>query len=369
LIDSLLQILVFQRLFNIFRKTKFNEKKIMFVDYAEVKLIAGIGGSGCMAFHREKYVPNGGPSGGDGGRGSHIIFEANENLSTLMDIRYQKITKGKRGEHGKGSTQHGKNAQDLIIKVPVGTVVKNKETGEVIADFVKHTQQHIIAKGGRGGKGNARFATPTDRAPRKWEYGRDGEEIDIILEVKLFADVGLVGYPNAGKSTLLSVLSGAKPKIADYPFTTLEPQLGIIEHNFRTFVMADIPGIIEGASEGKGLGHKFLRHIERTKTIAYVIDGNEEDVYQVYLTLKNELTNYSKILSEKPAIIIITKADSYNKEDLNLKKFKKIPVHVISSVARQNLDVLRDSLWTMIQEGREIYDIEPEDDEKDQFNF
>ena len=341
----------------------------MFVDYAEVKLIAGTGGSGCMAFHREKYVPNGGPSGGDGGRGGHIIFEANENLSTLMDIRYKRITKGKRGEHGRGSTQHGKNAEDIIIKVPVGTVVKNKETGEVIADFVKHEQRNIISRGGRGGRGNARFATPTDRAPRKWEYGRDGEEIDVILEVKLFADVGLVGYPNAGKSTLLSVLSGAKPKIADYPFTTLEPQLGIIEHNFKTFVMADIPGIIEGASEGKGLGHKFLRHIERTKTIAYVIDGNEEDITKVYKTLKKELNNYSKILSEKPALLIITKADSFEKKELKIKKIKDIPVIIISSVARENLDNLKDDLWAMIEKGREIYDIEPEGDESDQFDF
>jgi GTP-binding protein len=343
----------------------------MFIDYAEIKVIAGAGGSGCLAFLREKYVPDGGPSGGDGGNGSSIYMQADSNLTTLMDIRYKRIYKGDRGQHGMGSNMHGKKARNITIKVPVGTIVKDKETGDVLFDFIAHGQKELIAKGGRGGRGNARFATATNRAPRKWEYGRDGEEVDLIIEMKLFADIGLVGFPNAGKSTLLSVMSAARPKIADYPFTTLEPQLGIINcYDIDQIVMADIPGIIEGASEGKGLGHKFLKHIERTKTIAYVIDGNEEDIASVFQTLQAELKNYSPILSEKPALVIITKADSYVAADLDLPSFGDYKHIVISSVARENLTPLLDMLWEMVKEGREIYDVDYEDDKaSDEFDF
>lgn len=341
----------------------------MFIDYAEVTLLAGIGGSGCMAFHREAYNATGGPSGGDGGKGGSIYFQADSNLATLMDVRYQRIYRAKRGEHGKGSHMHGRKAANITVKVPVGTIIKNKETNEVIVDFTHHEQKELIAKGGRGGRGNARFATATNRAPRKWEYGREGDELEVIIEMKLFADIGLVGYPNAGKSTLLSVMSAARPKIADYPFTTLEPQLGIINcYDVDSIVMADIPGIIDGAADGKGLGHKFLKHIERTKTIAYVIDGNEENISKVYKTLKKELHKYSRILSEKPSIVIITKADSYDKNELKLPNFDGNKNIVISSLARENLDHLKDILWENVKKGREMYDIK--DDKKDaNFDF
>ena len=342
----------------------------MFIDYAEVKLIGGIGGSGCMAFHREKYVSQGGPSGGDGGNGGNIIFLADENLSTLMDFKYKREYKAKRGEHGKGSHMHGKRGADIIVKVPIGTIVKNIDSDEVIADFVRHGQKEKIAKGGRGGRGNARFATPSNRIPRKWEYGRDGDEINVSLEVKLFADVGLVGYPNAGKSTLLSALSGAKPKIADYPFTTLEPKLGIIEYHYDSFVMADIPGIIEGAAEGKGLGHQFLRHIERTKSIAYIIDASEEKIEETLTTLRSELENYSKLLTEKPCILILTKSDLIEPSLLEIDFKDKIETVLISAVTRDNLDTLKEALYKKVKEGQEMLDDDEEKlSEKDDFNF
>ena len=328
----------------------------MFVDYAEVQLTAGVGGSGCMAFHREKYVSQGGPSGGDGGNGGSIYFQADENLSTLMDVRYRRFYNAKRGEHGKGSHMHGKNGPNMIIKVPVGTIVKNIESDEIIADFVTHKQKVLIAKGGRGGRGNAKFATASNRIPRKWEYGRDGDSFKASLEVKLFADIGLVGYPNAGKSTLLSVISGATPKIADYPFTTLEPKLGIVQHNYDSFVMADIPGIIDGAAEGKGLGHQFLRHIERTKSIAYIIDSSDENLEETYKILSSELKRYSKLLVEKPSIIILTKSDLIEPELLDLSYFKKMNSVIISAVKHSNLEELKKKLYEQVKLGREIYD-------------
>ena len=344
----------------------------MILDYIELQLIGGNGGDGCRAFHREKYVPLGGPSGGNGGNGSDIIFEADHNLTTLMDYNYQKIYKGKRGPHGKGSHMHGKNNPPIVIKVPIGSIIKNTETGDIIADFVEHGQRAVVAKGGRGGYGNAHFATSTNKAPQYCEEGKDGEEVFISLEVKLFADVGLVGYPNAGKSTLLSVLSDARPKVADYPFTTLEPQLGIVGfREYDSFVMADIPGIVEGAHEGKGLGHKFLKHIERTKTIAYVIDGNDIYIDKTYETLKKELKEYSPLLAEKPAIVIITKGDSYQEDWIDLPTFD-YPHIIISSVARQNLGPLKELLWENILKGRQMFDISTIDDdleEDDEFNF
>ncbi|MCB0278467.1 MAG: GTPase ObgE [Calditrichaeota bacterium] len=342
----------------------------MFVDYAEVQLTGGTGGSGCMAFHREKYVPQGGPSGGDGGNGGNIYFQANENLSTLMDFSYKRLYKAKRGEHGKGSHMHGKNAEDICIDVPLGTIVKRMDTNEILADFTTHGQKLLIAKGGRGGRGNAHFATASNRIPKKWEYGREGESFTVSLEVKLFADIGLVGYPNAGKSTLLSVLSGAKPKIADYPFTTLEPKLGIISHHNDSFVMADIPGIIDGAAEGKGLGHQFLRHIERTKSIAYIIDSCDEHLEDSYRTLKSELSKYSKLLLEKPSIVIFTKSDLIETELLELDFAKGLDYIIISAVQHNNLDNLREKLYQQVLKGREIYDDEAEEKSaKNEFDF
>lgn len=341
----------------------------MFIDYAEITCIGGTGGSGCMAFHREKYTPQGGPSGGDGGHGGSIIFEADSNLHTLMDFRYQRLYKGNRGEHGKGSNMHGKKARDITVKVPVGTIVRDKQSGEVIADFIRNGQTEVIARGGRGGRGNARFATPTNRTPRKWEYGREGDEIDAIIEVKLFADVGLVGLPNAGKSTLLSTLSAAQPKVADYPFTTLEPQLGIVKvHDHDSFVMADIPGIIEGAHEGKGLGHQFLKHIERTKTLLYMIDGNDLDTIETYKTLHRELSEFSRNLLEKPAMLAITKADTYEREDINIPDVD-IPVFLISSFSRSGLADLKEALWERVKQAREAYDLDTEPEPNRDFDF
>jgi GTP-binding protein len=341
----------------------------MFLDYLELRLISGKGGDGCMAFHREKYVPRGGPSGGDGGNGADIVMICDHNLTTLMDFNYKKIYKGRRGPHGKGSKMHGKNQEPIVIKVPLGTVVKNLDSDEILADFIQDGQTEIIARGGRGGRGNARFATPTNQAPTFHEEGRDGIEMNISIEVKLFADVGLVGLPNAGKSTLLSVLSDARPKVADYPFTTLEPQLGIVKHyDYKSFVMADIPGIIEGAHEGKGLGHKFLRHIERTKTIAYVIDGNDIYIDKTYETLKKELNEYSPHLAEKPAVVLVTKADTYEEDWIDLPKFD-YPHIVISSIARQNLQPLKEILWENIEKGREMFDYDDLEEENDEFDF
>ena len=360
--------------FHFFKEVIYSRPKtscIMILDYLEMNLLGGNGGDGCRAFHREKYVPLGGPSGGNGGNGSDIVFEADHNLTTLMDYSYQKMYRGTRGPHGKGSHMHGKNNDPIIIKIPIGTIIKDTETKEVIADFVKHGQTQVICKGGRGGFGNAHFATSTDKAPQRIEEGREGKELNVSVEVKLFADIGLVGFPNAGKSTLLSVLSDARPKIADYPFTTLEPQLGIVRfRDYSSFVMADIPGIVEGASQGKGLGHKFLKHIERTKTIAYVIDGNDIHIDQTFDTLKKELKEYSPLLAEKPAIVIVTKADSFELEWIDLPKFEYEHI-TISSVARQNLTELRELLWENILKGRKMFDIEEEElnPQTDEFDF
>lgn len=340
----------------------------MFIDYTEIHLTAGQGGTGCQAFHREKYVAKGGPSGGDGGKGGSIIFEADSNLSTLLDFKYNKKYKARRGEHGKGSNQHGKNAKSIVLKVPVGSIIKEKVSGYVICDFIEHGQRHVVAKGGKGGRGNARFATPTNRAPRKFEYGREGDSLDVIIELKLLADIGLVGFPNAGKSSLLSAISDAKPKIADYPFTTLTPQLGIMKYyDYQSIVMADIPGIIEGASDGKGLGITFLRHIERTKSIAYVIDGTSESIKDTYLKLKSELENYSKILLEKPSFVIITKIDLIDISEIDINGLDNQEIAFISSVTHKNLDSLKDVIMKYVGEAKELYDID--EPEKDDFDF
>ena len=287
----------------------------MFVDRAKIYVKAGNGGNGIVSFRREKYVPRGGPDGGDGGRGGDVIVRVNPHLQTLLDYRYKQHFKADRGAHGQGSNKTGKSGKNLIIHVPPGTIIKDFETAEIIADLIEPGESVVVAKGGKGGRGNARFATPTNQAPRTSEPGTPGEEKTILLELKLIADVGLVGFPNAGKSTLLARVSRATPKIADYPFTTLKPNLGYVKiGDDFSFLMADIPGLIEGASDGKGLGLQFLRHIERTKLLLFLIDSTVEDVEKDYLILKNELSTYSKILVTKPKVIAFSKSDLLDKE-------------------------------------------------------
>lgn len=285
----------------------------MFIDKAKIYVKAGDGGNGVVAFHREKFVAYGGPSGGDGGTGGNVILEVDEGLRTLMDFRYKKHYKAERGEHGLGSHMHGKSREDLVLKVPPGTVVKNAETGDIMADLRYHGQSQVIAKGGRGGRGNARFATPQNNAPRFAEKGEPGEEFWLTLELKTLADVGLLGFPNAGKSTLISRVSAAKPKIADYPFTTLHPNLGMVQmDDGRSFLMADIPGIIEGAHQGIGLGHEFLRHVERSKLLLHVLDtsGQEgRDPLEDFDTINRELALYSPKLAQKTQLVVANKMD------------------------------------------------------------
>ncbi|MDP4099757.1 MAG: GTPase ObgE [Bacillota bacterium] len=317
----------------------------MFVDQVKVYVKGGDGGNGMVAFRREKYVPKGGPAGGDGGKGGDVVFEVDEGLRTLMDFRYKKHFKAIRGEHGMSKNQHGRNADDMVIKVPPGTVVTDDDTKQVIADLTEHGQRAVIARGGRGGRGNSRFATPANPAPQLSENGEPGKERYIVLELKVLADVGLVGFPSVGKSTLLSVVSSAKPKIADYHFTTLVPNLGMVEtDDGRSFVMADLPGLIEGAHQGIGLGHQFLRHIERTRVIVHVIDmsGLEgRDPYDDYLTINQELSEYNLRLTERPQIIVANKMDMPEAAE-NLEAFKEkltddYPVFPISAVTREGL--------------------------------
>ncbi|MFQ5583048.1 MAG: GTPase ObgE [Calditrichia bacterium] len=323
----------------------------MFLDYAKIYVKGGQGGSGCCSFRREKFVAKGGPDGGDGGRGGSVIINVDPQLRTLIDFKYRSRYQAPRGQHGMGSNKHGRKGKDIILKVPPGTVIKDAESGTVLADMTGDQQEFIVAKGGRGGKGNARFATPTHRAPREWEVGESGEERWIELELKLIADVGLVGKPNAGKSTLLASISAARPKIADYPFTTLKPNLGIVTYqSYKSFVVADIPGLIEGAHQGKGLGLQFLRHIERTNLIAYLIDPTDhtgDDPVVVFDTLRNELAQYSTRLVEKPAIVVFTKKDAWEEEGL-IEKYRdkfSYPVLGISSVTGEGLPELKKILW------------------------
>lgn len=297
----------------------------MFVDEVVIDVKAGNGGDGCTSFRREKYVPMGGPDGGNGGRGSSIIFKVDKGLHTLLDLKFQKEIKGKKGENGKGSNKFGKNAEDIIIKVPIGTVVKDIDTNLVIADLTKENDEVVVAKGGRGGRGNTAFKTHANTAPNFSENGEPGEEKRLKIELKMMADVGLVGLPSVGKSTLLSKISRAKPKIAAYHFTTLNPNLGMVKtKDNRSFVVADLPGLIEGASNGVGLGDKFLKHIERTRIILHIVDmsGIEGDPYENYLTIRNELNNYSEKLSKKYEIVVANKMDMASSIE-NLEKFKK----------------------------------------------
>lgn len=327
----------------------------MFIDYAKIFIQSGPGGNGCVSFRREKFVPRGGPNGGDGGHGGNVVFEASANISTLLDYRYNKFFRAKRGQHGQGGDKTGKNGADMIVKVPMGTVVRDAETGDIITELLEDGEKKIVLEGGRGGKGNVHFKTSTNQAPRIAQPGEKGQEREVILELKLIADVGLVGFPNAGKSTLISKISAAKPKIADYPFTTLTPNLGIVKYGeYDTFVVADIPGIIEGASEGKGLGIQFLRHIERTKILLFMLDATKlEDEYidsdplRDYDMLLKELRNYSPEMMDKPRVIAFTKIDSVfdeTKERIkNIKLDEKIIM--ISSLTGEHLDELKDLLW------------------------
>ncbi len=325
----------------------------MFIDYAKIYVKAGQGGSGCVSFHREKYVDKGGPNGGDGGDGGSIIIKGSKQLRTLLDFTYRREYRAKRGQHGMGSNKTGKSGDDIILKVPLGTIVRDEKTRRVLADITAEDQTYVVAKGGKGGRGNARFATPTHRAPREWEVGKPGEEIRIELELKLIADIGLVGLPNAGKSTLLSRITAAKPKIADYPFTTLAPNLGIVKFgDFGSFVVADIPGLIEGAHTGKGLGYQFLRHIERTRALAYLIDVNEADHQQTFFTLKKELEAYSSLLVLKPAMIVITKMDTLTDDSWEIRLNTKLPVMKISAVRGDNLPELNRTFHDLIEKAQ-----------------
>lgn len=319
---------------------------MQFIDKAKIYVEAGKGGDGTVAFRREAHVPKGGPAGGDGGKGGSIIFEATNSLSTLLDLKYNRVYKARAGGNGMAKKMHGADARDLLIKVPVGTMITNEETGKVMADLTEDKQRVVLAKGGRGGRGNARFATSRNPAPQICERGEPGEKFDVCCELKLLADVGLVGFPSVGKSTLLSVVSRARPEIADYHFTTIVPNLGVVQvKDGRSFVMADLPGLIEGASQGKGLGHQFLRHIERCRVIVHVIDmGGEEgrDPYEDYCTINNELGQYQYRLLERPQIIVANKMDEDGAEE-NLKLFKEkvgedVKVFPISAIIHDGVD-------------------------------
>lgn len=323
----------------------------MFLDEVKIFVRSGDGGNGLVAFRREKYVPKGGPAGGDGGRGANVVFIVDEGLRTFMDYRYQKKFVAPNGENGMSKGMHGRKSKDLYLKVPPGTVIRDTDTGEVLADLVEHEQEVIVARGGRGGRGNCRFATPSNPAPEIAENGEPGEERNLTLELKLMADVGLVGFPSVGKSTLLSITSKAKPKIADYHFTTLAPNLGVVEtKDHRSFVMADLPGLIEGASQGVGLGYQFLRHIERTKVIVHVVDMSAtdgRDPYEDYKIINQELGEYNMRLLERPQIVVANKMDIPAAQE-NLEEFKaklaadgeKVDIVEISAFTRTNVDNL-----------------------------
>ena len=322
----------------------------MFIDYAKIKLQAGNGGPGIVAFHREKYIDKGGPSGGNGGRGGNIIFATNPNLHTLQDIRYRRLYKAQNGKSGGANKRTGKSGEDLVIQVPCGTIIKDLNTNNVVFDMIKENENYIICQGGIGGKGNYNFKSSVQQTPRFSQEGIPGEELHVELELKVLADVGLVGLPNAGKSTLLSVMTTAKPKIADYPFTTLQPHLGIVKYGeYQSFVMADIPGLIEGASKGKGLGHQFLKHIERNRILLFLVDILEPNPQDVFDKLSNELSSFNKTLMDKPKLVVRTKLDTIDKAK-NLENWKNFSDEYIdvSSVSNSGLDVLKDRLVSFL---------------------
>jgi GTPase len=323
----------------------------MFIDQVTIRVIAGTGGSGAASFARFKYKPKGGPDGGDGGHGGSVYLKGDGNLATLLDYRYKTQWKAQRGLHGKGKTMTGRSGEDLYLPVPPGTEVRDATSADLIGEVIGAGETLLVAKGGRGGRGNARFATSTHRAPREWEPGEEGEDRELSLTLKLIADVGLVGEPNAGKSTLLSVISAARPKIADYPFTTLEPNLGVVAlSDHRTFVVADIPGIIAGAHQGKGLGLQFLRHVERTRLLAFLIPLDAPDPQEVYDQLRREIRAYSEPLAHKPHLVLLTKRDL-------LPPGTPMPVLntpgalaalALSSVSGSGLEEMQEYLWKML---------------------
>ncbi|MBI1216865.1 MAG: GTPase ObgE [Alphaproteobacteria bacterium] len=329
-----------------------------FLDEAKIYLESGKGGAGCVAFRREKFIEMGGPDGGNGGRGGHIIFECVQNLNTLIDFRYTQHFRAGTGHHGRGSNCTGKDGRDMIIKVPIGTVILDEDKETVLLDMMTPGQRVLFLKGGDGGFGNAYYKSSTNRAPRKALPGWPGEERAVWLRLKLIADAGLVGMPNAGKSTFLSVVSRARPKIADYPFTTLAPNLGVVNSHGHEFVIADIPGLIEGAHEGHGLGTRFLGHVERTRVLLHIIDGTEDDVVATYKTIRAELKAYGQGLAKKPEVIVLNKADALGPElaedqQKTLSKAIRKKVHLMSAVSHEGVDNVLAELWKQIEKGRE----------------
>jgi GTP-binding protein len=336
----------------------------MFIDEAKIRVKAGDGGNGCMAFRREKFVPRGGPSGGDGGHGGDVVMESSERHNTLVHFRFNPEYKAERGRHGEGSNRTGSEGHDVVLKVPVGTILYDADTGERLHDFSRPDERIVIARGGRGGRGNQHFATPTHQAPREHELGRPGEERHYRLELKLLADVGLVGYPNAGKSTLISRISAARPKIADYPFTTLEPNLGVVTTgeppDEDSYVVADIPGLIEGASSGHGLGTQFLRHIERTRLLLHLVDVSDAsgrpDTTEDFKVIMNELESWGTGLEDKPMILVASKIDVANPDKLaKLKRLasrRKLPFMAISAVTGEGIEKLKYTVGERVKELR-----------------
>jgi GTP-binding protein len=327
----------------------------MLIDRAVVRVVGGTGGSGASSFARFKYKPKGGPDGGDGGHGGSVYVKADPNLATLLDYRYRTLWKADRGEHGKGATKTGASSSDIYLPIPPGTVVRDADSGDLIGEVLEAGDTLRVARGGRGGRGNARFATSTHQAPREWEPGEEGEDRQIELVLKLIADVGLVGEPNAGKSTLLSVISAARPKIADYPFTTLEPNLGVVGlSGHRSYVVADIPGIIEGAHEGKGLGFRFLQHVERTRVLAFLIPLDSEDPQATYDRLRSEVRQYSGRLADKEHVVILTKMDllpAYHPLP-ELRAPEAVGVRAVSSAAGTGIEELKEYLWRLVGQAK-----------------
>jgi GTPase len=329
----------------------------LFIDRAKIQVIAGGGGNGCLAFRREKFVPRGGPSGGDGGKGGDVFIECSDRVNTLLHFQYKRIFKAQRGRHGEGDKRHGKDGEDVTILVPPGTQIFREPGHELLHDFAKPGERVLIASGGRGGRGNAQFATSTNQAPRRTEPGGPGEELELSLNLKLIADVGLVGFPNVGKSTLISRISSAKPKIADYPFTTLVPHLGVVQcEEFRSFVVADIPGLIEGAHDGHGLGDQFLKHVERTKILVHMIDASIDtrDAVEDYKAIVKELTLFNKELLDRKQLVVASKLDALAgpRKLSGLKAMctrKKLPFLAISAVTGQGIKELINTLDTMLR--------------------
>ena len=328
----------------------------MFIDRAVVRVVAGTGGSGASSFARFKYKPKGGPDGGDGGHGGSVYARADANLATLLDYRYRTLWQAERGQHGKGKTKTGASAEDIYLPIPPGTLIRDAATSERVGEVLRPGDTVLLARGGRGGRGNARFATPTHQAPREWEPGEAGEERQLELVLKLIADVGLVGEPNAGKSTLLSVISAARPKIAEYPFTTLEPGLGVAAlSDHRTFVVADIPGIIEGAHQGKGLGLRFLQHVERTRVLAFLLPLDSDDVQAAYQRLRREVSEYSESLAGKEHLVVLTKRDLLGPDSPlpQIEAPDASEVVAISGVTGAGVEGLKETLWGLVERAKE----------------